>query len=564
MNSIPIFGNLKEGSVKDPTVGSGDADVLPLPMFDELPEGARALRELRCIEQAALLARCALIELGTARDELRTWEMVPYVEALRVQHRSAFMIQAAAALYRARHERERSRTRQRALLVTEQLVEAVRIGSAVLQLERRYCAMTVWLPVIASLRRELAEQQVANGLVGDAIKTYEELEMWDNLITCYQLLGKDAQAGDLIAARLKEDPNNPRLWCALGDLKHDDECYRMAWDRSGQHYARAQRSLARSALGRKDFVAAAECFETALAISPLFPDAWFSLGYCYLKRNYDRGALKAFTRCAQLDPDHGEAWNNLGALWMRASKPTRAVWAFKEAIKAKKNNWRMWENFAQASIESGEWMQAARGLTQVLDLTGAEHLKLEMMEALVNRESAAESEVPGLKATVGALLERAVKGLPSFPPNLWRIYARHHRAVGDPGQHRECMLKSVRQLQGSQWRHDQSRFEELASAMADLCRDYLESGRATPSPGAACSEQPEPGGQGMTQGSRGQRSDSALPMAPVSVQDLASMRMQLKGVVKQGREAYEDSDSYKTLSKLLEEITGVEERLRTT
>jgi len=53
------------------------------------------------------------------------------------------------------------------------------------------------------------------------------------------------QAEALIGARLEEAPAEPRLWCALGDLRHDDGCYERAWQRSGGRSARAKRSLAR-------------------------------------------------------------------------------------------------------------------------------------------------------------------------------------------------------------------------------------------------------------------------------------------------------------------------------
>jgi hypothetical protein len=53
------------------------------------------------------------------------------------------------------------------------------------------------------------------------------------------------QAEALIRARLEDAPDEARLWCALGDLRQDDGCYRAAWERSGRRSARAQRSLAR-------------------------------------------------------------------------------------------------------------------------------------------------------------------------------------------------------------------------------------------------------------------------------------------------------------------------------
>lgn len=65
--------------------------------------------------------------------------------------------------------------------------------------------------------------------------------MWDNLLLCYVLLKKHAQAEALVNQQLKCDPDSPKLWCALGDLREDDKCYLTAWSRSGHKYARAKR-----------------------------------------------------------------------------------------------------------------------------------------------------------------------------------------------------------------------------------------------------------------------------------------------------------------------------------
>ena len=52
---------------------------------------------------------------------------------------------------------------------------------------------------------------------------------------------------------LQVTPDDPRLWCALGDLTLKDEHYETAWQRSGRRSTRAQRSLARSAQREKNY-----------------------------------------------------------------------------------------------------------------------------------------------------------------------------------------------------------------------------------------------------------------------------------------------------------------------
>jgi tetratricopeptide (TPR) repeat protein len=97
----------------------------------------------------------------------------------------------------------------------------------------------------------------------------------------------------LPAARLfQASPDEPKLWCVLGDIQQQDDHYRRAWEVSRQRSSRAQRSLAKAAVTRKDYAAAAAAYDLALALSPLYPDAWFALGYCHLKMGDNSKALQ--------------------------------------------------------------------------------------------------------------------------------------------------------------------------------------------------------------------------------------------------------------------------------
>ncbi len=64
-------------------------------------------------------------------------------------------------------------------------------------------AFAVRFPLRPLLRKELAEQYIGMGLVGAALRVFEELGMWDQLILCYQLLDKRQVARELIQQRLK-------------------------------------------------------------------------------------------------------------------------------------------------------------------------------------------------------------------------------------------------------------------------------------------------------------------------------------------------------------------------
>jgi hypothetical protein len=80
--------------------------------------------------------------------------------------------------------------------------------------ERMRYVFTVWFPPQLLLRKEWGECLIRMGILGPALVCFEELELWDNLVYCYRLLDKQAQAMALIKSRLEETPDDPRMWCA--------------------------------------------------------------------------------------------------------------------------------------------------------------------------------------------------------------------------------------------------------------------------------------------------------------------------------------------------------------
>ncbi|KAL4448097.1 hypothetical protein ABPG75_005316 [Micractinium tetrahymenae] len=372
---------------------SADSDVLPHPKLLEgegLSQGAPA--DLHSLEQALLLGWCLHVRKGSAADGLQPWEMAAYVDAVAQQQRSQFLPHSAAALQACRLEKQRSRTRDRALLQMEQLGESMAKAVAGLPAEARLrYAFSVWFPLHIQLKKELGELLVGMGLVGAALTVFEQLELWDDLIVCYQLLDKRVQAEELIKRRLEVSPDEPRLWCALGDLCLDDAHYLQAWERSGHRNARSQRSLARNALRNSRYAQAAQHWETALALNPLHGEGWFSLGYCYIKERDYPAALRAFTRSSQLEPENGEAWNNLAAIHMHLKHWPQAYNALSEAVKHKRDSWQTWENYAQVSVRCKQWQTAVRALQQVLALSAGQRVDLTVVAALVGQVEAGRS-----------------------------------------------------------------------------------------------------------------------------------------------------------------------------
>ncbi|KAF5842032.1 hypothetical protein DUNSADRAFT_9601, partial [Dunaliella salina] len=538
---------------RQPTHGMVDeSDVFMAPKL--VAEDGQVLEpRYSATEQALLLAWATHIRKGSAQDELQLWEMAPYLEAVLSQPRSHMMLQATARLLKARHERTRSRTRERALLHMEQLLEALAAHPAPqgpqsgsdsrgaygavrndVQGENQHAsssrsrdltnthlpyAYDCWFPLRVHLRKELAEHYMSMGFVGAALGIYEELQLWDALVVCYRLLNKRGAAEDLLKRRLKVTPDDPVIWCNLGDLYTDDSYYEEAWRRSGCRHARSKRSLGRSALRRKDYAAAAAHFEEALAVNPLNPDAWFSQGYAYLKLGEQRQALRALTNVTQQVPEHAEAWNNVAALWLELGEPKRAYSALGECLRYKRDSWQIWENYAQIAQQAGFHLQATRALAQVMQLSAGTRLHLPVLHQLVqavedtqrsssssneghSHQAADSDEAPGVVAGAegggGAEADDLAGFVLDIPATLgqlpWAMGSSPGRNGEDEGEADAALPyptrsayqagveaaqqraeEQVRALSGSAaFKSDEARFVEVADASLALARAYLQ------------------------------------------------------------------------------------------
>ncbi|PRQ55100.1 putative tetratricopeptide-like helical domain-containing protein [Rosa chinensis] len=220
----------------------------------------------------------------------------------------------------------------------------------------------VYIPTVSALRKEYGELCVRCGLIGEAIKIFEDLELWDNLIFCYSLLEKKAAAVELIKTWLSETPNDPRLWCSLGDVTNDDACFKKALEVSNDKSARAK---------------------SEMALNSLYPDGWFALGAAALNDGDIEKSLDGFTRAVQLDPENGEAWNNIACLHMIKGKSKEAFMAFREALKFKRNSYQLWENYSHVALDVGNVAQALEATRKVLDLTNNKRIDAELLERIM-------------------------------------------------------------------------------------------------------------------------------------------------------------------------------------
>lgn len=522
------------------------------------PHGAAPLK---AVQQAVILARCLLIEISSRHDELQRWDMAPFIETIDSQPTSFFTLRCFCDLLRIRWEKTRSRTKQRALEMMEKLVEGMHNSLPGVAQRIPFCYVAN-IPTIPALRKEHGELLISCGLMGEAITIFESLELWDNLIYCYCLLEKKAAAVQLIKKRLSEMPNDPRLWCSLGDVTNDDSCYEKAIEVSNNKSARAKRSLARSAYNRGDYETSKIMWEAALALNSLYPDGWFALGSAALKaRDVDK-ALVGFTKAVQFDPENGEAWNNIACLHMIRKRSEEAFIAFNEALKFKRDSWQMWAQYSHVALDVGNVHKALEAVRMVLNITSGkatgkeidadilERIMLEIEERISRRpfkppsvsddtslttqhcpddshnDSINESEqriavgrsreTEQLVELLGKILQQIVKRVSRA--DIWGLYARWHKLKGDLTMCSEALLKQVRSYQGSDLWKDRDRFKLYARASLELCKVYMEISSST--------------------GSR---------------RELSTAEMHLKNIVRQAG-SFSDTEEFKDVQACLDEV----------
>ncbi|GJV77434.1 tetratricopeptide repeat protein 27, partial [Tanacetum coccineum] len=465
--SLRVGGENGDGLKHDSQVREA-SDILLTPRFLEESEGSGSLKP---VQQALILAQCLIIEKNTPHDEMQRWDMAPYIEAIDSQASCLFAIRCFCDLLRIRWEGTRSRTKERAVLMMDKVVQGVNESEPGVA-ERISCCFGVDLPTIPTLRKEYADLLISCRLVGEAVKIYEDLELWDNVIFCYRLLEKKAAAVELINNRLLEKPNDPRLWCSLGDVTNQDSCYEKALEVSENKSVRAKRSLARSAYSRGEFEKSKLLWESAMALNSLYPDGWFALGAAALRARDLEKAVDAFTRAVQLDPDNGEAWNNIACLHMTKKRHKQALIAFKEALKFKRNSWQMWENYSQVAVDSGNFSLALEATQNVLSLSKNKRIDVNLLERVmleiernsVGGESGIERsrETEQLTELIGKILQQIAKS--GGGGDVWGVFARWHKLKGDLAMCSEALLKQVRSYQGSELWKEKERFVKFARA----------------------------------------------------------------------------------------------------
>ncbi|OZJ03997.1 hypothetical protein BZG36_03636 [Bifiguratus adelaidae] len=388
---------------------------------------------LKVLDQALLLAFCLNIKRTNPDHGITTEQMVPYVSRV-LDNPNNWMVYTMALLLRSRLEAHRTRTAERSVLQLQALVDQIKVEDATAQ-ERLAYFFQILLPSKWELEKELAERLASLGVIRSALEIFERLEMWEEVISCYQMLEQASKAKKVVNDQLALHPDSPKLLCILGDINQDPEQWQKAWQVSGQRYARAMRSLGGYYFKADEFAKSIECYEAALKINPLFENSWFVLGCAAMQvSNWDVGTT-AFARAVSLDSDNAEAWNNLASIYIRQDKKIEAFSALKQAVRLKYESWKIWQNFLYVAIDIGEFAEAIRALKMIVDLrwekVGEKSVDVEVLNLIVsgviqNYKDIHEKDVARLAKAVQMLLEDVVTARITSSPDIWHTCVRFY------------------------------------------------------------------------------------------------------------------------------------------
>ncbi|KAF9407552.1 hypothetical protein BGZ94_002648 [Podila epigama] len=536
-------------------VENNDDTMLEKVQFSELSEEDRArlgdleldpskkIEDLHPIDHALLLAFCLNIKNTNPAHGLTVEQMFPFVTRV-LETPNNWTVYTMALLLRSRLESDKSRTVERGALQLQALVDQTRIEDETSTIrERMHHFFSVLLPAKWELEKELAEQYMALGVVRSALDIFERMELWQDVIACYQFLDQKDKAKTVCQQLLEKNPKDPKLLCIMGDLDDDPEKFKEAWEVSGHHFARAQRSLGAYYFKREQFEEAKTAYQLALKINPLFENSWYILGCAGMQLEDFDTAIEAFTRVVSIDINNGEAWNNLAAIHMHRNDNLDAQHALRQALKEKRESWKIWSNYMYCSLDVGDFTEAIRAMGMVVELRWTKKAEPGESEEIVD-VVILDRIVQGVTRDLKDLYSRSVAfqeqrieelllGITNritTDPRIWKICGKFYFWQKNYAECLECHLKAYRSvIHNPKIETDQAEFEKGVAAAVEMVDWYRNLGPLT------------------YKDSNGQEQIVAKDWAYRSKQ-------MIKSLMARTRDSWEDVEAFEKLKETMEEL----------
>jgi len=234
-------------------------------------------------------------------------------------------------------------------------------------------------------------------------------------------------AADVIREEIRKG-ESVKLWCALGDVTDDVECYQKALDVAGNDdHSVPHKHWALFLYSRKKYAESIPHLEKSLATNCLQTELWFKLGYAAMELQDWVKCASAYKRFCALESESMEAWSNLGKAYAECGQNDLAIQAFREAVKCSFDSWIVWDNLMTLLARTKRFDEVVHCYHRVLDLN-PKRLDLEMALKL-GELAASDSKMIPQRKSVAQLFARLV--LISDHPALWFGYAELMTVAGD-------------------------------------------------------------------------------------------------------------------------------------
>ena len=382
--TLDLDDNNNVNNVNNRTIQLNDDTLLEKPKLDHVDP----VQPVGVMEQILLLALCLNVKNRNPAHGLTKEEMMAYVNRVS-EHPNNWLVHSTCLFIRSMLEVDASRTVERAALQMHSLVEQYHDASPG-PAERLKHVFTLAYPNYVVLQKELGHMELSLGIAASALTVFQRLEMWEQVVMCYRIMGKLRRAEKVLREQLSVDPT-PELWVMLGDLTSDEGCFERAWELSEQRYARAQRFWGRHLLKLQKWKEAIYHFQLALKINPLFPDIWFSLGCSALQIGEWQTARDALSRMVSMHPDDGEAWNNLANCYVQLKEPRQAFHCYEQALKHKRESWKIWQNFLYVALQLGQFRYAIDAIHEMIELKAAKEVPIKLLRHILAQIQEPES-----------------------------------------------------------------------------------------------------------------------------------------------------------------------------
>lgn len=487
---------------------------------------------LDVIDQCLLLAFCLNVKNTNPDHGITAEQMVPYVTRV-LENANNWMVHTMGLLLRSRLESNKGRTVERSALQLQALVDQVKVEDSGVE-ERLAYFYDLLIPSKWEMERELARRFVSLGVFRSAAEIFERLEMWEDVISCYQMLEQPEKAKDILKNLMEKNPNSPKYWCILGDLEAEPAHWIKSWEISNHRYARAMRSLGSYQYKRQDYVGAIDSYKKALEINPLFEGSWYILGCAAIFAEEWEIGSRAFQRVVALDDDQPEAWNNLASIYLRLNRKTDAFLALKQATKIKFDSWKMWENLLFTAVDVGQFADAIYAMQRIVELrwdSAREKavdigvLRMIVENVIQNWKDPHDRDGARLSHHVQRLLEDVILARITNSPDIWMICAKFYLWQQRYAEALETSVKAYRSVM-----HD-PRIETEETVFDDVTIVALET-------------------VDMYENLGDKKQDGALVCADWRYQS----RLILKGLMGKVRDIFEDTKSFEQLQERMNDL----------